>query len=151
VYKAVLDEWARGARGAINVVIVTDSFDLAGGVSHCFKGHVFEIVVPKLAHRIREQDLAALEPHKIHLVDSEAYAREIDANDPQNGMRPGATDRDIKDSVDNAFEHGLFSFGEIQFDTTHAYAMVSYGFRCGELCGHGDTLLMKKTDGNGGR
>jgi len=79
-------------------------------------------------------------------VNPEEHSKQIEANDPENAIREGKGGKDLDQAVDNAIAHGLFTLGEIQFDVTHTYAQVSFGFRCGMLCGHGSTLLIKKTD-----
>lgn len=50
----------------------------------------------------------------------------------------------LNQAVRNAFEHGLFSVSEIVFDKEYLHAIVSYGFRCGLLCGSGATVVLEK-------
>ena len=53
----------------------------------------------------------------------------------------------VKDAVENAFSTALFSISEIAFDKDRQFAVVSYRFWCGSLCGHGATLVFQKIKG----
>jgi hypothetical protein len=149
VYKAVLDEWAPGNHAAIDLSMLTESLGRTGegDAGGCFKGHRIEDVAPGVVHRIRNQDLPSLGTLRLRLVDPEEQAGEVKANDPQNAVFEGRGAKDIDKTVNNAFAHGMFTLGEIHFDKTHTYALVFYSFWCGSLCGHGNTLVMKKMDG----
>lgn len=64
--------------------------------------------------------------------------------DPDTLIREG---RPVKEAVDEAFDNGLFSLSEIVFDTERRYALVSYEFVCGELCGSSNSWLFEKVNG----
>lgn len=59
-------------------------------------------------------------------------------------MGKGSQKKQIRDSVNQAFRTGLFTLSEIAFDKRHQYAVLAYSFDCGMLCGHGDTIILKK-------
>lgn len=146
IYRAVLDDWAAGDRSVIYLSMLTEPIGNGDDLRGCSKKHVFAKPVPNLAHRLRETDLISLGTHEFRLVNPEEHSKQIEANDPENAIREGKGGKDLDQAVDNAIAHGLFTLGEIQFDVTHTYAQVSFGLRCGMLCGHGSTLLIKKTD-----
>ena len=56
-------------------------------------------------------------------------------------MTMKVTDKELDKSTKKAFETGL---SEIVFDKLHKHAVVTYSFRCGGLCGNGNTLLLAK-------
>jgi hypothetical protein len=84
------------------------------------------------------------------LVDPDRQERKIEESDPQKLMKRAiddgekVTDKQLKDSLKDAFVSGLFTLTEIMFDKQHRSAVVAYSFVCGGLCGHGNTLIMKK-------
>jgi len=43
-------------------------------------------------------------------------------------------------------ETGL-RLSEVAFDPSHRYAVMSYRYHCGSLCGHGSTVVYEKKDG----
>lgn len=75
----------------------------------------------------------------MRLVDPKKRAAIVRRNDPDN-----AVGKSLKDAVRDAFATGLFSVSEIAFDREHSHALVSYGFRCGSLCGSGATVILEK-------
>jgi hypothetical protein len=84
------------------------------------------------------------------LVDPDAQTQTVKENDPQKLVKRGiedgekVTDEQIGDAVKTAFKTGLFTLSEIVFDARHRNAVVSYSFYCGELCGHGNLVILKK-------
>jgi hypothetical protein len=84
------------------------------------------------------------------LVDPDRQEQKVKENDPQNLMKSAidegerVSDKQIENSVKQAFATGLFTLTEIRFDKQHHHAMVAYSFVCGGLCGHGNTLILKK-------
>jgi hypothetical protein len=45
-----------------------------------------------------------------------------------------------------AFAHALISFSHIRFDRDGRLALLTFSHVCGDLCGAGSTLLLKKSD-----
>jgi hypothetical protein len=84
------------------------------------------------------------------LVDPDPQQETIKQNDPQNPIKKAidehqkVTDEQLNQSVKGAFGSALFELSEIAFDKEHSRAVVSYSFVCGELCGSGNTLVLKK-------
>jgi hypothetical protein len=54
------------------------------------------------------------------------------------------TEKQLDSSLREAFATGLFTFSEIAFDKRHQRAVLAYSFVCGGLCGHGNTIVLKK-------
>ena len=97
---------------------------------------------PTGVHRIRPEDADLIAPGIFHLIDPDSGSKEVKKNDPENSIRNGGS---VDGAVENGFAHGLFTLGEVRFDKSHTHAIVSFSFVCGGLCGHGATLVMKKT------
>ena len=57
------------------------------------------------------------------------------------------TEKQLDNSLRDAFAVGLFTLSEIVFDKRHQHAFLAYSFVCGGLCGHGNTIVLKKVGG----
>lgn len=148
VYRAVLTDYLKESEGALNLANVTVPVEGADG--ECLKGL---IKVPKensnsaVIHRIGPSLVGDM---KIRLVDPHLQEEKVKENDPGRLMRKAIeehrtfTDEQLDQSLKSAFHSGLFTLSEIVFDTEHRHAVVSYSFVCGGLCGHGNTLVLKK-------
>jgi hypothetical protein len=146
VYRAVFVGWFENEQTSLNLAeqtVLPSSLNLSASQKSCMKGIRFE-AGPRETHNIRPEDLMQLDLNNIRLVDPDAHTREVREHDPGNGIRSG---KSVDEAVSDGFAHGLFTFSEIRFDKSHHYAVVSFSFRCGALCGHGSTMLLKKTDG----
>lgn len=142
IYAAVLHGWMDDGKHALNLSALTvplNDDDFNG----CTKLQL-EKTDPSLVHRFRQQDLAQLGSPMIHLVDPDAQAHEVAKNDPGKAIQNGDS---VDDAVKNGFAHGLITLSEIRFDESHQFAIVSFGFRCGSLCGNGGTVLMENFRG----
>jgi hypothetical protein len=90
---------------------------------------------------------------RLVLVDPDKQRQKIDAGDPQILVRKAIDDRvvppdqQLEDSVKQAFKYGVFTLSEIVFDKKHEFALVSYSFVCGGLCGNGNTYILRKSWG----
>jgi hypothetical protein len=146
IYRAAIASWYQGDKAKVNLAALTDPADGTGDSldKGCLKGLSMEAVRAGHVHRIRQEDLAQLGPGEFHLVDPKAGAREVSDNDPGNAIQRG---KQVDEAVDNGFAHGLLTLGEVQFNSTHTRALVSFSFVCGGLCGHGTSMLMGKKDG----
>jgi hypothetical protein len=80
----------------------------------------------------------------MRLVDPQKQTKTVRSNDPSKTIHKG---KPVEDAVENAFSTALFSMSEIAFDREHRFAVVSYRFWCGSLCGNGSTLVFKKVKG----
>jgi len=145
VYRTVLHGWMENEVSAINLSVQTIPFPTSGAfdAGDCGKDLELEPLTPGVVHRFRPADLPQLGSDKIVLVDPEWQQREVADNDPGKTIREG---RSIEDAVRNGFAHGLVTVSEIRFDKAHKHAIVSYGFRCGGLCGNGGTVILEKVE-----
>lgn len=147
IYRAVLDQWREGENITVHLAEVTNPLtkDDASSVQECGRGFKLDRAPIGLVHRFTLEDVEKLGPKgTVILVNAEQGGQEVEKNDPRQGITQGKT---IDDAVRNGFAHGLFTLSEIVFDRGHAHAVVTYGFVCGWLCGHGNTLLMELKNG----
>jgi len=146
IYRAVLEE--RLSRGWASLHVSAKTYPLdatSSGLSNCqcLQGITLENLSPAL-HSFHDLPPGVLPGKKMKLVDPETQAATVRANDPDRTMRRGKT---VPDAVRDAEATGLFSMSEIAFDREHHYAVVSYGYWCGALCGSGATLVFEKIGG----
>ncbi len=146
VYRVVLHGWMDAELQTINLAVETVPLETSGptGDEDCEKGLDLEPASPGVVHRFRQEDLPQLGRGKIGLVDAEKQRKEVADNDPEKTIQRGLS---IEDAVRNGFAHGLVTLSEIRFDKEHKFAVVSYSFVCGSLCGNGGTMVLEKRDG----
>jgi hypothetical protein len=151
VYRAVLQDYTNGSRSPLNVANRTEPLEKSELFSDksCVKGLEFESPDNAVAV-VHQIDPVAAPSKKFVLVDPDIQQKKIEENDPQKLMKRAIDDREkvskrqVDDSVTQAFATGLFTLSEIVFDKQHGRAVLSYSFVCGGLCGHGNTLILKK-------
>jgi len=146
IYRAVLGRRLSQGWTSLNVSVTTYPLDATStGLSNCqcLQGISLESLSPAFRsfHNLTREVLPG---KNVRLVDRNRQAATVRANDPDRTMRRGKT---VEDAVRDAFETGLFSMSEIAFDREHHYAVVSYGYWCGALCGSGATLVFEKIGG----
>ena len=144
VYHGLLSNWFGKEQIRINLAAVTDpppQPDSFGYDKTCVKESDFEPLQTIAAHRIRRDDLGALGPGEIRLVDPDEGSKEVSDNDPGKAIRAG---KPVDSAVENGFSHALFTFSEIRFSKDHTRAVVSFSFVCGGLCGNGSTLILAR-------
>lgn len=149
VYRAVLGGYSNGSKEILNVSDKTETLDLSQD-KDCLKGIDLEPTNTSIqvVHRLDDR-VTNMKKNSV-LVDAELQQKKIEENDPQKLMKRAidegerVTKKQIGDSVNQAFRTGLFTFSEIAFDKRHQYAVLAYSFDCGTLCGHGNTIILKK-------
>ncbi len=155
VYRAVLEyymnqDYAKESHRTLNLANKTEPFDPSDPFFHaeCVKGTTLETVIkPVLV--IHELDSTVVPSPEVVLVDPDRQKRRVEDGDPHKLVERAVegekvTDKEIEESVRKAFDNGLFTLTEIIFDKHHRHALLAYSFVCGSLCGHGDTLLLKR-------
>lgn len=155
VYRAVLEyymeqDYAKESHSTLNLANRTEPLERSDPLldAECIKGTTLEAAGDSgpVFHQL---DPAVAPSPRVVLVDPDPRKRKIEEGDPHRLVERAVegekvTDKEIEDSVKKAFENGLFTLSEIIFDTQHRHALVTYSFVCGTLCGHGDTLLLKR-------
>ena len=147
VYRAVLREYLKGSERTLNLASVTEPIDSSDKT--CFKGMDARDIKESASVIHRIESLVAADSN-IVLVDPGRQQTPIKENDPQNLIRNAihdgqkVTDEQLEQAVKSAFDSGLSELSEIVFDKGHRRAVVAYSFVCGELCGSGDKLVLKK-------
>jgi len=145
IYKAVIGKWTSHAKARLNLSVTTYPLNQSLAeisVSNC--GCVQDIYVEESSaafrsfHRLSQ---VVLTGNEVTLVDPRAQGAIVRANDPHSTVIKG---KSVKEAVATAMDAGLFSLSEIAFDRDHRYAIVSYSFWCGLLCGSGATLVFEK-------
>jgi hypothetical protein len=53
----------------------------------------------------------------------------------------------VYEAVRDAFATGLLSVSEVAFDKDHLHAVMTFSFVCGRMCGHRETIVFEKKDG----
>jgi hypothetical protein len=146
IYNAVLRQYSEGNDIALNVSQTTYPLDSSSPMSDlsadCLQG--IQLDLAAVSHTFHKLSHDVLPGPKMKLVDPKKQTKAVRSNDPGKTIRNG---KPVKDAVENAFFTGLFSMSEIAFDKEHRFAVVSYSFYCGELCGHGATLVFEKING----
>jgi hypothetical protein len=144
VYRVVLENYARGTKGTIN--LANKTYPLEASDRTCLKGKPDDPGnQPPAIHQLNPTQ--TLSP-QFESVDPEHQAELIKKNDPQalimNGIGKNnvPSPKQLDESVTRAFGTGLFTLSEILFDIRHQSAVIAYRFNCGMLCGHGNTLLL---------
>jgi hypothetical protein len=141
IYQIFLGSYNNGSTARFNLSNLTSTFNPTDG--ECLKG--IELDPNGSYHTmIHRFDSRIALPGNIHLVDPEQQEKAIQQNDPNRGIRQG---KDVNSAVEAGFSAGLLTLSEVAFDKNHKYAAMSFSFVCGELCGHGSTIVFEKTNG----
>jgi hypothetical protein len=152
IYRTVLEDFLKDSKDRLNVANKSEPLDESGPFSGGACVQEFHIEVSKdLTQVIHPLDEMASLKLSIVLVDPQKQRKQIQKNDPDNLMKKSIddhqklTDNDVANAVGQAFRTALFTLSEIAFDKEHRYALVSYSFYCGRLCGNGKTLILERT------
>ena len=152
VYRTVIDSYSNGSNATLNVADETETLDLSED-KDCLKGidldpgNTSTSVVHRLDNRVTKMK------KNIVLVNGELQQKKVEENDPQKLMKRAidggerVTEKQLDGSLREAFATGLFAFSEIAFDKRHQHAVLAYSFVCGGLCGHGNTIVLRKVRG----
>jgi hypothetical protein len=142
VYQAFLRSYNNGSDASLNLANKTVPLDLSDlpADSPCLKGIKLENVqAARLNTHLLDASLAV--KGRVALVDPEQQRDKVKSNDPHKTMPEG---KSAEDAVAAAFASGLLTLSEVVFDKDHHWAVMSFGFYCGRLCGHGGTIVLQK-------
>jgi len=149
IYRAVITEYLGGGSAGLNIQHTTE---LPDQDHPFFDDSCPKSIQPKIPSPLRVHSLdQVVEGHpKWVLVDRDKQNQMVKENNPQQLVQRAVDDhekvthKELNESVETAFKTGLFTLSEIVFDKLHQRAAVAYSFVCGELCGNGDTLILRK-------
>lgn len=147
IYRAFLQDYLGDEDQGLNIANKTEVLDL-GSLElkqgrGCLRGIYLENLKQAqwIEHRLGPE--IAIN-QQIAFVDPTKQREQITENDPSKTMNEG---KDVKTAVQQAFNSGLFTFSEIAFNKTHTWAVLTFSFRCGMLCGHGGAVVLHKVKG----
>lgn len=148
IYNAVLRHYSNEKDVALNVSQNTYPLDPSSPLSglqdaECLKGIHLENIA-SVSRSFHELPADVLPGNKMKLVDPEKQAAIVRSNDPGKTI---GKNKSVTAAVQSAFSTALFSMSEIAFDKERQFAVVSYRFWCGSLCGNGSTLVFEKVKG----
>jgi len=139
VYEAVLRSWFGRSHSGVLVDERLGSAPQPSDeeVSDCLKGVDFRSGASPALESLRD---AKFKRKGVRLVDGAKWH----ADDEQ--LNTAVTHGEFHDAdLERAFEHALSRFSQIQFDKDGRLALLTFSYVCGDLCGSGSTLLMKKS------
>jgi hypothetical protein len=150
IYRAVLIDYFKDSRQWLNLSNKTAPLRLSGpsATGGCDPGFDLE-TIPSPTSPPHAVDPRVARGLKVTLVDAAGQLAKIRKSDPHNPASDGgdAGGQQLDDSERRAYQNGLFTLSEIAYDKQHHRVVVSYSFVCGELCGHGETLVLEKEGG----
>jgi hypothetical protein len=148
VYRAFLRSYSNGSRSEhLNLANRTRPLDLTEEKKEeakCFEGIDLENE-KEAATTFHLFDPKINLSERATLVNPDHQEALIKENDPQRTIMK--ENQPVKDAVETAFASGLLTLSEVAFDKSHNYAVMSFSFVCGGLCGHGETLVFEKIEG----
>jgi len=143
VYNAFLNFYDNGSPGVRNLGNRTTLLELSeGDKKDCLSGLQLQLspASPRTVHVLEAE---MFEGKNVRLVDPKQQNALVRKNDPSRAIfRQG---KSVNDAVESAFANGLLEISEIAFDSTRQFAVMSYSFFCGGLCGHGGPLVFQRT------
>ncbi|HEY1499804.1 MAG TPA: hypothetical protein VGF88_09520 [Acidobacteriaceae bacterium] len=141
IYRAFLTTYSTGAGGAVNVSDRTILFSPSDmDQKGCLKG--MDLVGTGTSVHLLTAD--AVPSHGYLLVDPEKQRKVIRKSDPGELIRQG---KPVEDAVRQGFASGILTLSEIDFSDDLHFAVFTYSFYCGSLCGNGALLIYENIDG----
>lgn len=146
VYQSFLETYTKGSElGIVHLANQTVPLELSPDTmsSGCLNRIKFEPAAFRSTARVLDPSQTTAWPKQIRIIDPALQNVLVERNDPSRTIiREG---KPVDDAVRSAFESGVLTLSEIAFDKNHKYAVLSFSFHCGMLCGHGATVVLKKT------
>lgn len=145
VYRAFLSGYTNGSGGKLNIGDRTTPFEIEklDQMSGCLKGiELVDVQSAGKRRRMLSREIGG--KVEIELVDAERQARIVREDDPSRKIGRGES---AESAVKGAFRTALMQLSEIAFDTQKRYAVFSFSFSCGGLCGHGGMQVFEKVNG----
>lgn len=140
VYQAFLKDYDNGSTAIVNLASITTPLELTeNDRKTCLKGMKLDLRPELTRHRMLNAEVVA--GRKVRLVDAEKQRNATRKNDPGTAIGKG---KSVAEAVGTAFASGLLELSSLSFDDTHRFAVMTFSFSCGGLCGHGGTVAFEK-------
>ncbi len=138
IYGDFLDGYVGKNQGKVNLIETTPVFHARASErdSPCLKHFTPEVLDDK-ARSTHAFDASLVDGRSVVLIDPAVTT----IADPADAVKKGVP---MDDAVKQAFAAGQLQLSEIVFDKSHKFAIFSYSFHCGRLCGSGGTVLLVK-------
>ncbi len=138
IYGTFLDSYVGKGQRRVNLIETTSVFHVSDSEkpTPCIK-HFEPESIDEKSQTIHMFDAALINGRPIQLVDPETTK----IADPEDAMKKGAS---VDDALKAGFAAGQLRLSEIVFNKAHTFAIFSYAFHCGRLCGSGGNVLFER-------
>jgi hypothetical protein len=138
IYAAFLDSYVGTGQRRVNLIETTSVFHVSDSekAAPCMK-HFEPEALEEKSQTIHFFDAALINGRPIQLVDPQTTK----IRDPEDAMKKGAS---VDEAVKAGFAAGQLRLSEIVFNKVHTFAIFSYVFHCGQLCGSGGNVLLER-------
>ena len=138
IYGDFLDGYIGKNQNKVNLVETTSIFHVGASErdAPCLK-HFSPGVLDEKTQTTHALDASLTNGRSVVLIDPATTK----IADPEDAIHKGTS---VDDAVKAGFAAGQLRLSEVVFDKDHNFAIVSYTFHCGRLCGSGGTILLEK-------
>jgi len=153
VYRALLFPLLKDVKSSVYMGDRTASFDMSHfPETRCWKGLDIGKAASAYEYHFHPDDLPHLWPGQIVLVDVQEQGLYINGHllSSMRGDYDMIPDSEFAGFLYESRAHGFngpLMLSEIHFDRNMKFAVASYGFLCGGLCGNGETWVLEKSEG----
>ncbi|HVN06570.1 MAG TPA: hypothetical protein VMT86_19260 [Bryobacteraceae bacterium] len=141
VYRSFLRSHEWGSSGPVRLANTTIPLKISGSErKSCVAGIDFPDEACK-GTAVYHLEASVVEGTAAVLVDAQHQRELIGAYERARGSHP---ERSAEETTRGAVALGLLQVSEVAFDVTRQYAVMSYRFACGPLCGNGGTNVFHK-------
>lgn len=148
VYSAFLDSYLGEASenlGDRTVRFHPSDIETAEGYKGCLEGIELELQELEGARQVVHFLPAEIVTgRKLKLVDETQQLAKVREINERFAREEERTPEFVNEIVEEVFAAGLLRLSEIVFDKTRRFAVMTYHFYCGELCGHWATVVLEK-------
>jgi hypothetical protein len=140
VYRGFFHWYSHGKPVAPELANVTYAHDAVRDLegSDCLQGITLERGSSNTVHRLTYR---VAKGTQVRMVDGKRRLATIKRDAAPDPMLRGKLP---DDAFKTAFPSGVLNISEVIFDQIHSFAVMSYSFHCGSLCGGGGTLAFKR-------
>jgi hypothetical protein len=140
IYGDFLDGYIGKTQSKVNLVETTSVFHVSASErdAPCLN-HFSPGVLDEKSQITHALDASLVNGRSVVLIDP----ANTKIADPEDAIHRGVS---VDDAVKAGFAAGQLRLSEVIFDKDHNFAIFSYSFHCGRLCGSGGTVLLEKKD-----